>query len=92
VKTFLAKVMGVSSAVWNFYGPILRQLFASGTSALLPLALDIVRSLAPLNKTGAEKRDMALKRLQTEASAVGIKAAESLLRFTIESAVQRIKL
>jgi hypothetical protein len=92
VKTFLAKIMGVGSAVWNFYGPILRNLFVTGTSALLPLALDIVRELAATEKSSAEKRDTAIARLKTEATAVGINATESLIRFTIESAVQRIRI
>ena len=83
--------MGIGSAVWNFYGPILRQLFVSGTSALLPLALDIVRELAATDRSSAEKRDTAIARLKTEATAVGINTTESLIRFTIESAVQRIR-
>jgi hypothetical protein len=91
VKTFFAKLLGIGSAVWNFYAPILRNLFVSGTSALLPIALEVVRSLAPLDKTGAEKREMAVKRLQAEATSVGISATEALIRFTIESAVQRIR-
>ena len=84
--------MGVGSAVWNFYSPILRQLFASGTSALLPLALDIVRELAASDKSSAVKRDFAIARLKTESKAMGVNATESLIRFSIESAVQRIRL
>ena len=84
--------MGVGSAVWNFYGPILRNLFVTGTSALLPLALDIVRELAATNKSSAEKRDSAITRLKTESKAMGIHATESLIRFTVESAVQRIRI
>jgi hypothetical protein len=91
VKTFLAKMLGIGSSVWSFYAPILKQLFVSGTSALLPLALDIVRELAASDKSSAEKRDTAVSRLKTEATAMGVNATESLIRFTIESAVQRIK-
>jgi hypothetical protein len=92
VKTFLAKIMGVGSAVWNFYAPILQQLFVSGASALLPLALEIVRSLNDTRKSSDMKRDTAVFLLRERAKSLGVEATESLLRFTIESAVQRIRL
>jgi hypothetical protein len=91
MKNIIAKVLGVGSAVWNFYAPVLRALFISGASALLPLALTIVRELAATNKSGAEKRGIAIDRLRSEATAIGISATESLIRFTIESAVQRLR-
>ena len=90
MKNLIAKVLGVSSAVWNFYAPVLRALFISGAGALLPIALAIVRELAASDKTGAEKRAFAVGRLRSEAGMLGISATESLLRFTIESAVQRL--
>ena len=60
-------------------------------SALLPLALDIVRELANTSKTGAQKREAAVKSLTQAAIRNGIEASESLIRFTVESAVQRMK-
>jgi hypothetical protein len=92
MKTFIAKILGLGSAVWNFYAPVLRALFISGTSALLPLALAIVRELAASDKTSSEKRDFAIGRLRNEAIAIGVSATESLLRFTVESAVQRMRI
>jgi hypothetical protein len=92
VKTFLAKLMGIGASVWSFYGPILRNLFVTGSSALLPLALDIVRELAASDKSSAEKREFAVARLKRESTLIGVSATESLIRFTIESAVQRIRL
>ena len=92
MKNLLAKLLGVPAFIWNFYGPLLRQLVVSGTSALLPLALDIVRSLAQTDKTGTQKRAEAIEALRETALAKGISATESLIRFTIESAVQRIKI
>jgi hypothetical protein len=91
MKTFLAKIMGIGSAVWNFYAPILRGLFVSGASALLPVALDVVRSLADTSKSGEQKRESAVIKLRGQAVLMGIDASESLLRFTIESAVQRLR-
>ena len=70
----------------------MRQLVVSGTGALLPIALEIVRSLADSDRTGGQKREEAVKALKSRAVAEGISATESLIRWTIESAVQRLRL
>lgn len=92
MSALLAKLAGLSAWLWQFYLPILRHLFVSGATALLPLALDIVRGLQNTQMSGKAKRDEALRRLGDEALRQGLDATESLLRWTIESAVQRIKL
>lgn len=92
MKALIAKLTGISTALLNFYLPILKQLLASGIAALLPYALEIVRSLAEVDKTGAQKREAAVKKLSMAASELGINATESLIRLTIESAVQKLKL
>lgn len=92
MKNLLAKLLGVPAFIWNFYGPLLRQLVVSGASALLPIALEIVRSLAQTDKSGTQKRAEAIEALREAALAQGIKATESVIRFTIESAVQRIRI
>ena len=91
MKSLLAKLAGIPSLIWNFYAPILKQLIAEGASSLLPLALDIVRELADTDKTGSQKREAAVKKLTNAAVRNGIDASESLIRFTIESAVQKLK-
>lgn len=92
MKSFFAKLLGVTNAIWGFYGPLLRQLVIAGTGVLLPIALEIVRSLATSGKTGAQKREAAVKALKTAALAEGVAATESLIRWTVESAVQRMRL
>lgn len=92
MKSFFAKLAGVPAKIWNFYAPILKELLTSSASALLPIALEIVEDLAFSDKTGAQKREAAVKKLTTEAKRMGYAASESLIRFTIESAVQRYKL
>jgi hypothetical protein len=92
MKTILAKLTGLTTSLLNFYLPILRQLLASGMATLLPIALEIVRSLADTNKTGAQKREAAVKKLSSATQELGIVATESLIRLTIESAVQKLKL
>jgi hypothetical protein len=92
MKSFFAKLAGVPSIIWNFYAPILRQLFVDAAASLLPLALDIVRELADTDKTGSQKREAAVKKLTQAAVRNGYSASESLIRFTIESAVQKLKM
>lgn len=92
MKSFFAKIWGITSSVFNFYLPILREIVSTSTATLLPIALEIVQSLAETKKTGAQKREAAVKKLTSEAKRMGYSASESLIRFTIESAVQRAKL
>ena len=92
MKTLFAKLSGLTTGLLNFYLPILRQLLSSGLAALLPVALEIVRSLADSDNTGFRKRELAVKRLSSAASGLGLSATESLVRLTIESAVQKLKL
>lgn len=91
MKNLLAKLLGVPASLWNFYSPLLRELVVTGVSALLPLALEIVRNLAQTDKSGSQKRNEAIDSLKAAAVRHGISASESLIRFTIESAVQRIR-
>ena len=92
MKSFFAKIWGITSNVFNFFLPVLREIATSSMAVLLPIALEIVRSLADTDKTGAEKREAAVKKLAAAAKKQGVSASESLIRFTIESAVQRYKL
>jgi vacuolar-type H+-ATPase subunit D/Vma8 len=92
MKSFFATLLGIPSKIWSFYAPILKELFVDAASSLLPLALDIVRELADTSKTGTQKREAAVKKLTSAAIRNGIDASESLIRFTIESAVQRVKI
>lgn len=92
MKPLLAKLAGISVALWTFYMPLLRELFVTGVTVLLPLAVEVVRNLNKQNLSSSQKRDQALMELRNEAVNQGIIATESLLRWTVESAVQRVKL
>lgn len=91
MKNLLAKLLGLTSSVLAFYLPVLKAILASGMAALLPIALDIVRQLATAQITSGEKRDLAINRLKEAALKQGIEASESLIRYTVESAVQKLK-
>jgi hypothetical protein len=92
MKSFFAKIWGIAISVFNFYLPVLKELSSAAMASLLPIALEIVQSLADTKKSGSEKREFAVKKLTTEARKQGISASESLVRFTIETAEQRYKL
>lgn len=92
MNALFAKIAGISVALWTFYVPLLRQLFSTGVTELLPFALEIVRSLNKTDLPGGAKRDQALLSLKKAALEQGLVATESLLRWTVESAVQRVKL
>lgn len=91
MKNLLAKFMGISSSLLNFYLPVFKELLSTGLAALLPIALEVVSALAKTDKTGAEKRSEAINALKDAAIKRGINASESLIRYTVESAVQRLK-
>lgn len=92
MKSFFAKIWGITSNVFNFFLPVLREIASSSVAVLLPIALEIVSSLADSKMGSAAKREAAVKKLTTESKKLGVSASESLIRFTIESAVQRYKL
>lgn len=87
----LAFLTGASKSVLNFILPILRDSTSKLLADLLPIALEIVSSLADSNKTGDEKRKAAFARIETAAKARGIEAATSVINLAIELSVQKSK-
>jgi hypothetical protein len=91
MKTLLAKLLGVSSAVLNFFLPIFKQVVATGVANLLPVALEIVTQLAQGELSSEDKKRVAVDMLQKAAIKEGITASASLINWTVESAVQQLK-
>jgi hypothetical protein len=91
MKTFLAKLAGVAKSLWNFYLPLLRSESSRTLAVLLPLAVAVVHEMAKSNLPSAGKRETAVEILKNEALVRGIEAAESLIRYSIESAVFAMK-
>ena len=87
----LAFLTGASKSVLNFILPILKDSTSRLLSDLLPIALEIVASLADSNKTGDEKRKAAFARIETAAKARGIETVNSVINLAIELAVQKSK-
>ena len=94
MKTFLIKILGWLSGstkvVFSFLLPILEDQTAKLLAGLLPIALDVVSSLADSPKTGAEKRAAAVDAIKAQALQAGINATASAVNLAVELAVQKM--
>ena len=94
MKTFLIKILGWLSGstkvVFQFLLPILADNTAKLLAALLPIALDVVTSLADSDKTGAEKRAAAVDAIKAQAIQSGINFTASAVNLAVELAVQKM--
>ena len=87
----LAFLTGASKSVLNFILPILKDSTSKLLADLLPIALEIVASMAESNKSGSEKRNAAFHRITLAAKGRGIEAGASIINLAIELAVQKSK-
>jgi hypothetical protein len=86
----LAWLTGASKTLIAFLLPILATGTAELLAALLPIALDVVTSLADSPKTGAEKRAAAVDEIKAQALQAGIKATASAVNLAVELAVAKL--
>ena len=94
MKNILIKILGWLSGstkvVFQFLLPILEDQTAKLLAALLPIALDVVASLADSPKTGEQKRAAAVDAIKAQALQAGINATASAVNLAIELAVQKM--
>ena len=94
MTTLLLKLLfslgGPAKAVLAFLLPILADNSAKLLAALLPIALDVVTSLADSSKSGSEKRAAAVDAIKAQAIATGINATTSAVNLAVELAVQKL--
>ena len=94
MKTLLIKILGWLSGstktVFAFLLPILEDNSAKLLAALLPIALDVVTSLADNGKTGVEKRAAAVDAIKAQAIQAGLNATTSAVNLAVELAVQKM--
>ena len=91
MKQILAKLLGISTAVLNFFLPILKITLAGSMERLLPIALDIVTKLASGDLSGPDKQRVAVAFLEKAAIKEGITASASVINFAVEAAVATMK-
>jgi hypothetical protein len=91
MKNLLAKLLGISTALLNFFLPIFKAAIAGSLERLLPIALSIVTELATSNMSSGDKKFIAVDRLKKEALREGITVSTSILNLAVEAAVQNLK-
>jgi DNA-binding MarR family transcriptional regulator len=87
----LVRLTGASRQLLELILPILRDSGARLLAELAPIALEVVRSLADSPHSGQQKREAALREIQTRAVNAGIRASTSAANLAIELAVQNLK-
>jgi len=94
MTTLLIKILGWLSGstkvVFQFLLPILEDNSAKLLAALLPIALDVVTSLADSSKTGEQKRAAAVDAIKAQAIQTGINATTSAVNLAVELVVQKL--
>ena len=87
----LIRLTGASKQLLELILPILRDSAAKLLAELAPIAIEVVRSLADSPHSGQQKREAALREIQTRAVNAGIRASTSAANLAIELAVQNLK-
>jgi hypothetical protein len=87
----LMRLTGASKQLLELILPLLADTAAKLLADLAPIALEVVRSLADSPHSGAQKREAALREIQTRAVNAGIRASTSAANLAIELAVQNLK-
>ena len=91
MKTLLAKLLGISRSLLDFFLPIFQAALAGSLERLLPIALGIVTELATSELGGSDKRAVAVDRLKQAAFREGVTVSASALNLIVESAVANLK-
>ena len=94
MKTLLIKaisaITGASKSVIEFIIPILRDSAASLLKELLPIALEVVSSLLTSDKSGDEKRKIAIDKIKATATREGINASNRAVNLAVELALAKL--
>jgi hypothetical protein len=87
----------VTSSIWAFVLPFLRQLLTQAGPVLMTSAMTAVKLIADngLGSSGEQKRDMAFRAiaadLQAKGIEIGVQVTTSMINAAIEVAVQKLK-
>ena len=94
MKTLLIKaisaITGASKSVIEFIIPILRDSAASLLKELLTIALEVVSSLLTSDKSGDEKRKIAIDKIKATATREGINASNRAVNLAVELALAKL--
>lgn len=91
-KKILGWFTGTSKTVLEFIAPILQRSVSELLANLLPIALEVVTSLATDDKkTGTQKRNDAFKKIKDISVKQGIDAGNQTINLAIELALSKLK-
>lgn len=91
MKTFFAKMLGISKQLLEWLLAIVSSQAAKSLTVLLPIALAIVAELAATGLSNKDKQQEAVKKLIDAAAKEGIAAGLSVINLTVEMAVAQLK-
>lgn len=86
----IAAITGASKSVIEFIIPILRESASSLLKEILPIALEVVSSLLSSDKSGDEKRKIAVEKIKDAAVKEGINASNRTINLAIELALSKL--
>ncbi len=91
MKNIIAKILGISRSILDFFLPVFQTLIAGSLERLLPVALAIVTELATSSLSGNERKTIAVERLKQAAIREGVTVSTSALNLLVESALANLK-
>jgi hypothetical protein len=92
IKKILGWLTGTSKTVLEFISPILQRSVSDILSKILPIALEVVKSLAADDaKTGAQKRNDAFRKIKSITVQEGIDAGNQTINLAIELALSKLR-
>ena len=86
----ISAITGASKSVIEFIIPILRDSASSLLKELFPIALEVVSSLLTSDKSGDEKRRIAVDRIKSAAIKEGINVSNRAVNLSIELALAKL--
>ena len=89
MKSILAAILGISRNVLQFFAEVISNpQVRKAITVLLPIAIEIVRSIDAKNSSSNDqKRLEAVRTLEREALVEGVPVTTSLVNFLVEFAV-----
>lgn len=85
------KVKLLSSWIWEYLKPVATVLLQASGRVLVTVATNVVRELATSDLSSAEKRSLAVSKIQSTLAQQAIQASASEINLAIEMAVTGLK-
>lgn len=95
LKNIIARILGISGAVWNYIEtyvfPVLKSAAGTALVQLAPAALQAVKDAAARGGSNQDKFNYAFDQIKAAAVVNGVAVGASVLNTLIENALQQLK-